>query len=134
MAAAHLAVDSVTVHAMHDPTEGGLATGIWEMAQAAGVGLTVDFDTVPVPQESQALCDAYGLDPLGVIASGALLVALAPADTDTLLTAFAHADIPAQVIGYATEPAGELKARRGGKEIVFPRFAVDEIARLFSDD
>ena len=134
VAAAHLAVDTVAVHAMHDPTEGGLATGIWEMAQASGVGLTVDFDAVPVPPESQALCDSYGLDPLGVIASGALLVALAPAETGKLLAAFADAAIPAQVIGHATEPAGELKAWRGGRETVFPRFAVDEIARLFSDD
>ncbi len=134
VAAAHLAVDTVAVHAMHDPTEGGLATGIWEMAQASGVGLTVDFDAVPVPPESQALCDSYGLDPLGVIASGALLIALAPAETGKLLAAFAQADIPAQVIGHATEPAGELKAWRGGRETVFPRFAVDEIARLFSDD
>jgi len=131
VAAAHLAIDTVTVHAMHDPTEGGLATGIWEMAQASGVGMAVDFDAVPVPPESQALCDAYGLDPLGVIASGALLVALAPAETGKLLTAFARADIPAQVIGYATELDGELKAWRGGREVVFPRFAVDEIARLF---
>ncbi len=132
VAAAHLAVDTVAVHAMHDPTEGGLATGIWEMAQASGVGMTVDFDAVPVPQESQALCDAYGLDPLGVIASGALLVALAPAETGKLLAAFARADIPAQVIGHATKPAGEIKARRGGRDVVFPRFAVDEIARLFA--
>ena len=131
VAAAHLAVDTVAVHAMHDPTEGGLATGIWEMAQASGIGLTVDFDAVPVPPESQALCDAYNLDPLGVIASGALLVALAPDETGKLLAAFGHAAIPAQVIGHATEPAGELKARRGGKDVDFPRFAVDEIARLF---
>ena len=132
VAAAHLAVDTVAVHAMHDPTEGGLATGIWEMAQASGVGLTVDFDAVPVPPESQALCDAYNLDPLGVIASGALLVALAPAETGKLLAAFAQAGIPAQVIGHATEPAGELRARRGDRETIFPRFAVDEIARLFA--
>jgi hydrogenase maturation factor len=134
VAAAHLAADTVAVHAMHDPTEGGLATGIWEMAQVSGVGMTVDFDAVPIPQESQALCDAYGLDPLGVIASGALLVALAPAETGKLLAAFALADIPAQVIAHATEPAGELKARRGGRATLFPRFTVDEIARLFSDD
>ena len=43
---------------------------LFEMAQASGVGMDVDFDAVPIPPESQALCAAYGLDPLGVIASG----------------------------------------------------------------
>lgn len=130
--AAHLAVHAVTVHAMHDPTEGGLATGIWEMAQASQVGMDIDFDAVPVAPESQALCEAFGLDPLGVIASGALLVALSNTEAGRLLAVFERSGIPAQLIGRATEPGAPLKARRRGQEIAFPRFAVDEIARLFA--
>jgi hydrogenase maturation factor len=130
--AAHLAVRVAEVHAMHDPTEGGLATGIWEMAQASGVGLDVDFDAVDVAPESQLLCDALGLDPLGTIASGALLLALPPAESSRLLAAFADAAIPAQVIGRATDRPGELLARRDGRAVPFPRFAVDEIARLWA--
>ncbi len=129
--AARLAVEAAAVHAMHDPTEGGLATGIWEMAQASGVGLAVDFDAVPVPPESQALCDIYGLDPLGMIASGALLVALPPAETGRLLAAFEQVQMPAQVIGQATTLGGELSARRGRVEVPYPHFVVDEIARIF---
>jgi hydrogenase maturation factor len=129
--AAHLAVEHVPLHAMHDPTEGGLVTGIWEMAQASGVGLAVDLDAVPVAEESQVLCEAYGLDPLGTIASGALLAALAPEFTPRLLAALAEAGIPAQVIGQATPPDGGLIASRGGQTIPFPRFPVDEITRLF---
>ncbi len=129
--AAQVAAAAVQVHAMHDPTEGGLATGIWEIAQASGVGMAVDFDAVPVPPESQALCAAYGLDPLGVIASGALLVALPPVETERLLAAFEQAHMPAQVIGQATTPGGPLSARRGGAAVPYPQFAVDEIARIF---
>jgi hydrogenase maturation factor len=128
---ARLAVQAATVHAMHDPTEGGLATGLWEMAQASGVGMAIDFDAVYVAPESQALCDAYGLDPLGTIASGALLVALPSEETGRLLAAFEQVQMPAQVIGRATAPGDALSARRGGVAVPYPHFAVDEIARIF---
>lgn len=129
--AARLAAQAAAVHAMHDPTEGGLATGIWEMAQASGVGMTLDFDAVPVPAESQMLCAAYGLDPLGVIASGALLVALPAAETDALLAACRAANLPAQVIGRAGARGAALHARRNRASIPYPQFKVDEIARIF---
>lgn len=129
--AARLAAGAVQVHAMHDPTEGGLATGIWEMAMASGVGMAIDFDAVYVAPESQALCAAYELDPLGVIASGALLVALPPDESSRLLAASERAGIPARVIGRATAAGRELTARRGGKVVPYPHFAVDEIARIF---
>lgn len=129
--AAQLAARAAAVHAMHDPTEGGLATGIWEMAQAAGVGMAIDFDAVAVPPESQALCAAYGLDPLGLIASGALLVALPADQTGRLLDACQAAGIPAQIIGQATAPGRELTAQRGGQPIPYPQFAADEITRVF---
>lgn len=128
--AARLATATAPVHAMHDPTEGGLATGIWEMAQAAGVGMTIDLDVVPVLPESRAVCAAFGLDPLGVIASGALLLAAAPADVAPLLAAFDSAGLPACQIGVASGRGDRLEATRGGQPVEFPRFAVDEIARL----
>lgn len=130
--AARLVTQAAAVHAMHDPTEGGLATGLWEMAQASGVGLAIDFDAVPVAPETQTLCQAFGLDPLGLIASGALLVALAPADTPRLLAALADAGLTGSIIGRATAAEDGLTARRGGGAIPFPRFPVDEIARLFA--
>ncbi|HRX04224.1 MAG TPA: AIR synthase family protein [Anaerolineae bacterium] len=129
--AARLAVETVAVHAMHDPTEGGLATGIWEVAQTSGVGVEIDLDAVPVRAESKVVCDAFGLDPLGTIASGALLLAVASGDAARLLAAFGDTGLAAAVIGRATERGADLKAKRGGQEVAFPRFAVDEIARLF---
>jgi hydrogenase maturation factor len=129
--AARLAAEAAAVHAMHDPTEGGLATGIWEMAQASGLGMDVNFDAVPIPPESQALCAAYGLDPLGVIASGALLVALPPDESARLLAACRQAQLPAAIIGLATAPGGRLSAWRNGAAVPYPQFAVDEIARIF---
>ena len=62
---------------MHDPTEGGLATALHEVARAAGVGLLVRAEAVPVFAETQAICNHYHLDPMGLIASGALLIIVA---------------------------------------------------------
>ncbi len=130
--AARLAVEVAAVHAMHDPTEGGLATGLWEMAQASGVGIEVDFDAVPIPPESRALCATYGLDPLGVIASGALLVALPPQESGRLLAACRQAQLSVQIVGRATAHGSPLNARRGGAAVPYPHFTVDEIARIFA--
>jgi hydrogenase expression/formation protein HypE len=117
---------------MHDPTEGGLATGLWEMAQAADVTLEIEQSSIPVLPETAALCADLGLDPLGLIASGSLLVALAPDDAPEVLAALRGAGIAAAVIGEATgHGMGCYLCGAGGRRPV-PRFTRDEIARLFS--
>jgi hydrogenase expression/formation protein HypE len=119
------------VHAMHDPTEGGLATGLWELAEAAGVGLEVDETAIPILPETQILCGQMGLDPLGLIASGALLLAVAPEDADTILSALEEAGIAATRIGSVVEPerGATLHGTAGIRPL--PHFERDEIARLF---
>ena len=119
------------VHAMHDPTEGGLATGLRELAQASGVGLMIEADAVPVYPETQALCRATGLDPWGLIASGALLIAVEAADAETVARALEAQGIRAAVIGQVTEVTHGVKLH--GPEGIrnLPRFERDEIARLF---
>jgi len=129
--AALRAAELAPVHAMHDPTEGGVVTGLLELARAAHVGLWVDLDRVPVPPEAVALCGEYGLDPLGTIASGALLLALPAEVAEELREALAAEDIPAVVIGQVLEAEEGLQARRQGRSIPLPTFAVDEIAKLF---
>ena len=131
--AALLAAEIAPVHAMHDPTEGGVLTGLLELARAAKAGLWVDLDRIPVPPESVALCAEYGLDPLGTIASGALLLTLPAGEAEGLRTALAAEGIPAVVIGRMEGAAEGLQARRHGREIPLPSFAVDEIARLFRE-
>lgn len=63
------------VHAMHDPTEGGIAGGLHEMADAASLGFKVFEERIPVAKETLAVCNAFGIDPLYLIASGSLLIA-----------------------------------------------------------
>jgi hydrogenase maturation factor len=128
---AQIAQGAGRVHAMHDPTEGGLATGLWEMAQAAGVGLEIDESAIPILPETAALCAQLGLNPLGVIASGALLIASPPTETEAILEALGGGGIPATLVGRAVaqKQGCTLRGRGGGYPL--PTFARDEIAALF---
>ena len=129
--AAGIAADHTGVHAMHDPTEGGLATGLHELAYAAGTGLCLYADRVPVLREGGQLCDEYGLDPLGVIASGALVVAVDPLQMESLVRQYTCAGIPCTHIADLLRQDEGLYMLRGGQRQPLPRFDTDEIARVF---
>jgi len=118
------------VHAMHDPTEGGVATGLREITEAAGVGAVIEADALPIFPETRTLCQALHLDPLGVIASGALLASVAPQDAAPILSALQTADIPAAIIGTVRKTPGVVIHDTSG-EHPLPIFQRDEIARLF---
>lgn len=130
--AAHLAVETVQVRAMHDPTEGGLATGLHELAWAGGSGVEVDGDAIPILPECRALCAAFGLDPLGLIASGALLVVVRPDDLPALAAAYERAAIAWARIGTITERSQGLRLVRGGRAQPLPRFDQDEVTKLLA--
>jgi hydrogenase maturation factor len=133
LADARIAVETVPVHAMHDPTEGGLATGLLELALAAEVGLRLRRDAIPVLPECRAACEALHLDPLGLIASGALLLTCPSAHAERLLAAWRAAGIAGWVIGEVTpREAGCLLVDATGAHPL-PRFARDEVARLFDE-
>jgi hydrogenase expression/formation protein HypE len=117
------------VHAMHDPTEGGLATGIAEMAQAAGVGVWVEYEAIPVLSESAAICSALGIDPLGTLASGSLLLSVAQADSARVIEALAREQIPCSQIGRVVPRVEGLKLKSRDALLDLPTFARDEIAR-----
>jgi hydrogenase maturation factor len=123
------------VHAMHDPTEGGLATGLHEMAQASGIGMMIEAEAVPIYPETLALCRVTGLSPWGLIASGALLLAVQAADAENIVRALEAHGIRSAIIGQATEAARGVKLRRKaalrGSIRRLPRFERDEITRLF---
>jgi len=118
--------------AMHDPTEGGLAAGAWEMARRAGLGLRVRLDRIHVYAETRALAGALGLDPLGLIASGALLIAAAPDHAEDVRRRVEGTGVPCADIG-ELRPASDgcvLDTPEGPRP--WPFFDRDEIARLFS--
>ena len=129
---ARLAVRVAEVHAMHDVTEGGLAGGLHEVAEAAGVQIEVDEDRIPVFEASRRLCQALNLDPMGVIASGALLMTAAPPEADKILNEAARQGESVFQIGRILSsgtPNVTLTSSRGRAPL--PCFERDEIAKVF---
>jgi hydrogenase maturation factor len=118
------------VNAMHDPTEGGLATGLWELAEASQKRLVVTPSEAVLP-DGRVLCDAMGLDPLGAIASGALLLSAEAADGPAILTALEYEGIRSYQIGIVEDGPAEVVAGHLGEPRLLPRPIRDEIARLF---
>jgi thiamin-phosphate kinase len=130
-----LAAEKTAVHAMHDPTEGGLATALYEMAEASQVGMRLEEAAVPILPATRAVCQAAGLDPLGLLASGGLLIALPPPDSDRLLAALKEAGIAAELVGTVTpKDAGVIMEQRDGGRTALPSFARDEVARFLAQE
>jgi hydrogenase expression/formation protein HypE len=129
-----IACELADVHAMHDPTEGGIATALVELADAAGVGLRIDRDRITVLPEGRALCEAFGLDPLGTIASGALLMTLAPADAGIVIHALARESIDCHFIGQVVPREQGVMLVDGTRQWPMPVFPQDEISKLFAED
>jgi hydrogenase expression/formation protein HypE len=128
---ARIASENKLATAMHDPTEGGLATGLRELAQAANVGLAIYADTIPVLPEGATLCAMYGLDPLGLIASGSLLITTPSSKAGRLRELLGQAGIPCTQIGSVVPPEEGLMLIERGQRRALPRFQADEITRVF---
>ncbi|WP_255149203.1 AIR synthase family protein [Halorarius halobius] len=105
--------------AMHDPTEGGLVDGLFEMAAAAGVELDVDRDAVPVRGATAKLCAAVGVDPLRTFGSGALVAAVPDEDTAAALSALDEAGVEANVVG-TVRAADSPRVRLDGETVTEP--------------
>ncbi len=120
-----------TVHAMHDSTEGGLATGLHELAEAAGVGVRIHSKAIPIFSETWQFCRDYELQSLGVIASGALVLTVSPDQTPYIIAGLKEHDIPAAVIGQiVSEQDGRLLVTDNGTQPL-PIYEQDEITKIF---
>jgi hydrogenase expression/formation protein HypE len=112
--------------ALHDPTEGGLASGLHELAAAARVGLQIDRSQVRWFEPGLAVCGALGVEPWATLASGSVLATFSRADADRaveVLTARGHV---AAVLGEVETGSGVRDAT--GQRIAWPER--DEVARL----
>jgi len=114
--------------AMHDVTEGGVLGGAWELAEAAGVGIEVRAEAIPVAPETAAICRALEIDPLRLISSGAMLIAT-PAPERTL-DGLRAAGIPGTEIGVMTPR--ERVLIRGGRRIPLQPPESDELWRVLA--
>ncbi|MBQ4347524.1 MAG: AIR synthase family protein [Firmicutes bacterium] len=96
--------------AMHDTTEGGVLGALWELAEAAGLGLECYPEKIPVLPETREICAALNIDPLRLISSGSLLIAAK--SSEKILLALKEAEINAAVIA-------EIKDAESGRTLVF---------------
>jgi hydrogenase expression/formation protein HypE len=117
-------------NAMHDPTEGGVANGIHEMADAADLGFRVFPDKIPIRDETLKVCDSYGLNPLALISSGSLLAAVPRDHAKFVVERLLSKGINAAIIG---EFLAEKKrvAVVNDEERPFPRPKTDELWKVF---
>ena len=135
---AQIAIATGGVHAMHDVTEGGVSTAAYELATAAGLGVSLYSDKLlgsPVlyGDITRTLCDMFGLNPLGVISSGAMLIASEPEKGEAICQALGMGGISADIIGkFLPSEDGLWLEDAAGIQQPLPVFETDEIAKLFS--
>lgn len=128
---ARIAVTNGKVTAMHDPTEGGLASALWELSEACGYRIEFDSRLVPISRLSQKICEFFGLNPLNTIASGALLMSVNPEDTNKIIKALVTEGIPCAKIGVISDKKQVLVWNQADQRPLF-RPEQDEIAKIFS--
>ncbi len=124
-----LAAAALGATAMHDPTEGGLAAGLHEIAVAGGVGVVIDRRQVAWHPAGLAIVEAVGADPWSTLASGTVLATFRPSDADRAVRELRIGGHVAAVLGLITE--GEGVTDVSGSPITWPDR--DEVARLLED-
>ncbi len=106
------------LHALRDPTRGGVAAAVCDIARASGVGIRLHESALPIHREVQGACDLLGLDPLTIANEGKVLVVCPQADAGRVVAALGRA---ARVIGEVTEkPKGMalLRTKIGGERVI----------------
>jgi hydrogenase expression/formation protein HypE len=112
MIAEVLAAEGASVHAMRDPTRGGLASTLNEIATASGVGIEIDEPSLRVRPEVQSACELLGLDPVYVANEGKAVFFVAPQAAETILKIL------------RTHPLGTDAARIGRVTAEHPRMLI----------
>jgi hydrogenase maturation factor len=119
------------VHGMHDVTEGGLATALEELSIAGGHQIRVHMETIPVFPQTEKICRLFDINPMGLIGSGSLLICCRSDTAERLMVRMAETGIDVACIGEVLGAGRGIEALEEGRPVNWPKFKVDEIARLF---
>jgi len=123
-----------SVHAMRDPTRGGLASTLNEIAGSSGVGIEIDETVMPVRPEVQSACELLGLDPVYVANEGKVVIFVAPEVADRALEVMRAHPLGADAarIGHVTaEHKRMLVARTAmGANRVIPTQIGEQLPRI----
>ena len=131
IAEAKIAAATLETSAMHDVTEGGLATALAEMSIAGRHKIKIDLDKIPVFPETRKICDSLDIDPLGLIGSGSLLICCRKAGCEKLMEDVRDAGIEIACIGEVMGRGQGVNAYKKNRQVSWPAFEVDEITKLF---
>jgi hydrogenase expression/formation protein HypE len=116
------------VHAMHDPTEGGVVGGIHEMADASNLGAKVFEGKIPVHPNTAKICEYFQIDPFQLIGSGALLISAHAKNANAIIRNLKKQKIQAVVIGeFLENPKQRLLVQKNGETKALPRPASDHL-------
>ncbi len=132
VAEAEIARRAGGVTALHDPTEGGFATAVRELAVVSGTGVEIDANAVPILPPTLAGASALNVDPLGMLASGSLLIAARSDAVSVMKRDIEAAGIAVSIVGMLTDSPSRFTMISSGMRRDLPEFAVDEVARLMS--
>jgi hydrogenase maturation factor len=128
---AKIAARSKATSAMHDVTEGGLATALEELSVAAEHRIRINMESIPVFAETRKIGRLLNIKPLGLIGSGSLLICCRPAGCSSLIQSLRQGEIEVTCIGEVLEKGRGVAAFENGRQKAWPQFEVDEITRLF---
>ena len=128
---AKIAAANAGTSAMHDITEGGLATALEELSIAGGWTIRADTDNIPIYPETRKICGLLDINPLGLIGSGSLLICCRSKDCKKLMADVAAAGVEITPIGEVMARGQGIRACKGKKQVSWPAFEVDEITKLF---
>ncbi len=116
------------VTAMHDPTEGGVANGLHELADASNLGFIVKRDALTIHEETHQICNLLSLDPLNLISSGTMLIAAKASKANEVLSVLKEAGIQSSIIGQLVEdPAIRLIIEPDGSKKTLPQPSEDAL-------
>ncbi len=118
------------IAAAHDPTEGGLATGVQEIAARSGVGMVLKQEAIPIRDETRTICDLFGLDPLGMLSSGCYLFTAEPSEARVCTDLLHSSGIGAAIIGETTDEPGRVVMRGPRGTVDVPTFTRDECLKI----
>jgi len=124
------ALEGLELTSGHDPTEGGIAMGVHEIARRSGCGALLAGDRIPVREETRLLCARFGLDPLGLLGSGVFLFTAARAVAEEACRRLDRAGIPAALIGEMLGTGDPVLIERGGRRESLPFSVQDEIVKV----
>jgi hydrogenase maturation factor len=131
---AMIAMRTGSVHAMHDPTEGGVICGLWELGEASRTGMVVEESRIIVAPETESVCHALELDPLRVLSSGSLLIAAKQGNANRIIKALQRSGIPASIVGEITKPEkGRIFVKRDGTRVKLEPPARDELYKVLDE-